>query len=117
MHVLQDKRKALFTAVVASRLRHRAGRRICPKCFVVSAAIVVTGEAKTAGCPENDESRRKRQPQRPPGRARSEPAVLRLAKNLRRIERRQVWPPVVVVTLKRCPGGVNNESRKHTKNR
>ena len=49
MNVLQDQRKFSLAAIVVTRLAYGTCRRVGPKRFVISAAIVVAGEAKSAG--------------------------------------------------------------------
>src|SRR2546430_1893232 len=93
VNVLHDERKGSLAAIRLARLAHGAGRRVGPERFVVSAAIVVTGQPEPARRPENEECRRKRQPRRPPARLPSEPTVGGISKKFRRRERRPGRPP------------------------
>src|SRR5262245_18026018 len=61
MDVLEDQRKLSLAAIIVSRLTDRTCRRIRPKCFVVRAAIVITGEPKSARSPKDQKRRRDRQ--------------------------------------------------------
>src|SRR4029077_9162609 len=51
VHVLQDQRERAFAEVSFARLADGAGRRIGPEGFIISAAIIVAGEPKTARRP------------------------------------------------------------------
>ena len=51
--ILQDQRKGAFAPIGLARFAYGAGRRIGPERFVVGAAVVVAGDAKTAGGPED----------------------------------------------------------------
>ena len=62
VNILDDEREVAFAQISFARFAHGAVDRVSPKRFVVSAAIIVTGETKTGGNPKNQEARRKRQP-------------------------------------------------------
>src|SRR3954454_1074375 len=51
--VLDDEGEGTFAEVSLARLADGTVRRIGPERFVVSAAVVVTREAKTAGSPQD----------------------------------------------------------------
>ena len=57
MNVLHDEWKGIFAQISLSRLADSAGGWVGPKCFVVSAAVVVTGEPKTRRRPQNQKGR------------------------------------------------------------
>jgi hypothetical protein len=84
---------------------------------VVGAAVVITGQPEEARDREDQQRGRKRQPSRPGRRSRPEPAVRRIAEDLRRIERGEVRSERVVFPLKRRPGGVQDEGRESEENR
>ena len=65
--VLEDERKVAFAKVCRARLAHRAVDGIGPHRLVVRAAIVVAGQAESAGRPEDQERGRERQYSWPPG--------------------------------------------------
>jgi len=71
--VLEDQRKRSFAPIGFARLAHGAGRWVGPKCFVVGAAIVVAGDAETAGRPEDEH--RGGDPGRHPGGSCAEPGL------------------------------------------
>src|SRR5262245_16212108 len=104
MDVLQDKRKRTLAQITLSWFTYCARRWVSPECFVISSAIIITGETKAAGSPEDYQRRRPWKPAWEPGRLCTEPAVGRITKQFRGVERRQVRTEPVVVTLERCPG-------------
>src|SRR5713101_8720716 len=53
VNVLHDERERTFAEISFARFAHCARRRVCPKRFVVSAAIIITGEPKSARRPKN----------------------------------------------------------------
>jgi len=53
VNVLHDQWKGIFTRISLSRLANSTGGWVGPKRFVVSAAVVVTGEPKTRRRPQN----------------------------------------------------------------
>ena len=59
--ILKNQRKAVLAPVGFAGLAYGASGRIGPERFVVSAAVVVAGEAEKAGYPENQQGRRERQ--------------------------------------------------------
>src|SRR5207248_109103 len=61
---------------------------------------------------KDEQSRRKRQPCRPDGRLRAEPAGRRVAEEFRGIERREIRSEGVVVALKGRPRRVHDEGPK-----
>src|SRR5687768_11468817 len=54
MNVLDDQWEPALTAVIMSRLADRASGRVRPEGLVVGAAVVVTGESKTARRPQDE---------------------------------------------------------------
>ena len=112
MDVLHEEGKGILAAIRLTRFADRAGRRIGPERLVVSPAVIVAGQPKTARRPEDQQRGRKRKPTRPPTRSRPEPTVGRVAEKLRRIERREVRSRAIVHALKRRPGRVDNEARQ-----
>src|SRR5438552_3745009 len=103
VRVLEDQRKRALAEVAGARLADGAVGRVGPEGFVIGAAVVVAGKPEAARRPENKERGRPRQPRRPPVRFGAEPAAGRLAEQLRRVERRQVRPEVVVIPLEGGP--------------
>src|SRR5262245_31707804 len=85
-------------------LANGAGRRVQEERAVVGLAIVVAGDA---------ESERTRQDQQ--GGRECPPAVAWIDE--RRIERREVGPPLVVSTLERPEGGIDSEEAEHENDR
>src|SRR6266404_6249854 len=116
MHVLHYERERSFAPVAFARLTDSTRRRISPECFVIRAAVVVTGDTKSRGCPQNQQSRRENEPAGPPARFRSKPTVWRIAKNFRRIKRRNVIAKEIILSLKRSPRGIDDENRQPNKN-
>src|SRR4029450_5090634 len=116
MHILHDERERMLAPVTLTRLSHRARWRIGPKRFVVSAAIIITGEPEATRCPKNKKRRRKDEPGGPPCRLRSKPTVWRITKQFGRIKRRNVIAKEIIFSLKRRPRGVDDESRQPDKN-
>lgn len=55
--VLDNERERFFTEKFFTRFTDRAIDRIGPEGFVVSAAIIITSEAKAAGNPQNQKGR------------------------------------------------------------
>src|SRR5258707_73793 len=53
MYVVNDQRKGPLAQILLTRLTHGTRWRICPKCFVISAAIVITGDTESAGRPKD----------------------------------------------------------------
>ena len=96
MEILHDQRKTSLAEIGLARLADGAGGRVGPERLIVGAAIVVTGEAKQAGDPENQQRGRERQKAGEPGRLGTEPGVRRIAEDLRGVERRDVGPVHVV---------------------
>src|SRR5438445_13439343 len=75
VNVLYDEWERTFAEISFARLAHCARRRVCPKGFVISAAVVIAGEPKSARRPQNQKRRRKQQPCGPPNCFSSEPSV------------------------------------------
>lgn len=99
VQVLQNERECGLAAItMRTTLTDRACRRIEKESAVVSLAIVVTGRAETEWSTKNEQRGR----ERPPARF-----------DERRIERRQIWTPFVVIVFKRAPGGVNAEGAQN----
>src|ERR1700733_6126528 len=96
MNVLNDEREGFFAPVRFARLADGTGWRIGPTRFVICPAIVVAGHPKSAWRPRDEQSGRPRNNPGPPRRLRAEPASL-AAENLRRIERRQIWPEPIMI--------------------
>ena len=112
MHVLHDQRERAFSPVALARFADRARRRVRPERLVVSAAVVVAGEAKAAGGPQDQERRRERERARPPGRMLPEPRVRTVTVEQRRVERREVRAGFVVRPLKGGPRRVDDKGRQ-----
>ena len=55
MNILNNQREGSFAPVGLARLADGAVGRVSPESFVIRAAIVITGEAETAGRPEDQE--------------------------------------------------------------
>src|SRR5215813_14413994 len=53
VNILHDERKRTLAQITFAWLAYGACRRISPECFVVGAAIIVTGEAESARGPKN----------------------------------------------------------------
>ena len=68
MNILQNKRKFSLAAIAMARFADGTRRRVCPKRFIIRAAIVITGKSKTGWRPENQKRGRKGQPIGNPGR-------------------------------------------------
>jgi len=116
MHILHNERKGTLAEVGAARLADGAGRWISPKSLIVGTTVIITGEAKTARRPEDEERRRKEKPRWPPKRLRAEPTVRRSAKKLRRIKWRKIGAEIIIFSLERRPGRINDESTQAEKN-
>ena len=53
VHILHDQRERTFTEISFARFADRARGRVGPKCFVIGAAIIITGEPKSARRPQD----------------------------------------------------------------
>ena len=53
MHVLHDERERALAEIRFARLTDSARGRVRPECFVIRAAIVITGQAESARRPQN----------------------------------------------------------------
>ena len=53
MDVLHDERKRALTEIGFARFTNRAGGRVRPERFIISAAIVIAGQPKSARRPKN----------------------------------------------------------------
>src|SRR5260370_5666158 len=53
MHVLHDERERALAPITLARLTDRTRRWIRPECFIISAAIIITGQSKSARRPQN----------------------------------------------------------------
>src|SRR5947209_16944222 len=53
VNILHDQRERPFPEIRFARLAYRAGRWVRPESFVVGASIIITGQPKTAGRPQN----------------------------------------------------------------
>ena len=53
MHVLHDERERALAEIRFARLTDSAGGRVRPESFVIRAAIVITGQPKSARRPQN----------------------------------------------------------------
>ena len=119
MDVLQNQWEFSLAAICVARLTDRAGGRVSPERLVICAAIVITGETKTGGCPQNQKRRRKRHPIGNPGGLDAEHRVRRRAENFRRIKRRKIMRSAarvkIMLALKRCPRRINDERRQAQK--
>src|SRR5712691_656083 len=100
VNVLHDEREGTLAEISFARLPHCARRRVCPKGFVISAAVVITGEPKSARRPQNQKRRRKQQPRGPPTWFWSQPTVRRVTENFRRIKRRDIVAKIIMGSLK-----------------
>ena len=118
MDVLQNQREIFFAEIFFARLADGARDRVGPKPFVISAAIIIAGETKSARPPQNKKRRRKHQPGRPPSRF-AKPRVRGRSKNFRRIKRREIIRAIarepIIISLKRRPSRVNDERGKSEK--
>src|ERR1043166_996987 len=115
MDVLHDQRKRFFAQIFFARFADGARGRVGPERFVISAAIIITGETKAARRPEDEQGGRKNHPAGPPRRFGSEPTVRRITKNFRRIKRGEVGTESVMAALEGSPGGINDEGRQTEK--
>src|ERR1700689_697876 len=107
MDVLHDQREGTLAQIFLARLAHGTGWRIGPEGFIVGAAVVVAGEAESAGGPENEHGGA--DPDRYPRGPGAKQSVRRIAENKRRVEGRKVGAEFVMIALQRGPGGVNDE--------
>src|SRR2546430_11807031 len=53
VHVLHDERERALAEIRFARLTDSARGRVRPECFVIRAAIVITGQAESARRPQN----------------------------------------------------------------
>src|ERR1043166_1868729 len=74
-HVLHDQRERTLTERGFPRPAGSACGRVGPERFVIRASIIVAGEPKSTGRPENEERRREQHPARPPVRLWTKPTV------------------------------------------
>src|SRR5262245_25589829 len=109
MDILKNERQFLFAAIALAWFADGARRRIHPERLVIGAAVVVTREPEACGRPENQQGRGVDEPARPPRWIRTQPRVLRIAEQNGRIEGRKVRTILVVLTLERRPGRVDDE--------
>ena len=58
MQVLKNQRKRALASIMLSRLAYSARRRIRPERLIVGPAVVVAGQSKPAGRPEDYQRRR-----------------------------------------------------------
>src|ERR1700677_2354426 len=68
MGVLQDERQILLAEVTLARFADRTGDRIQPERLIISAAVIITGEAESGGNPHDQNRGREILPARPPRR-------------------------------------------------
>ena len=124
--VLEDERKISFAQITFARLADGAVDRVGPKRLVICAAIIIAGETKSAGRPQDQKRRRKHQPRRPPVRSRPQNRVRRAAENFRREKRREIIRAVaaepvgaiaVVERMKCRPSRINDERGKTEKHK
>ena len=117
MHILDDQREGTFAEKGFARFTDGAVDRVSPECFVISAAIIITGETKSARRPQNQERGRKRKEVRPETGRAVENGVRRIAPDFRRVKRRDVIgaSDPVVVSLKRRPRRINDERHEPEK--
>src|ERR1700735_1862095 len=66
MDILNNQRERSFAEILLARLAHGAVWRVHPPRFVVSAPIVVAGNSKAAGSPQDQKRCRERQKCREP---------------------------------------------------
>src|SRR4029077_4664824 len=97
--ILHDERERALPQIGFARLAYGARRWIGPEGLVVSAAIVVAGDAEQPRRPENQVCRRIGPPCRPPDWFWAKPGVWRVAEKFRRIERREVRSPEIIPAL------------------
>jgi len=114
MDILNNQRERSFAEILLARLAHGAVWRVHPPRFVVSAPIVVAGNSKAAGSPQDQKRCRERQKCREPGRLRSKPRLSRTEK-LWRVHGRKVRTEPVVFALKSGPGGIRQKGGKTQK--
>lgn len=115
VNILQDQRKGTLARVLFFRLRNGAGNRVEKKRLVISPPVIITGEPEQARRPQDQQGRGEGQPARPPTRFRPEQAMRRSTEYLRRIQGRQVRTVVIILPLKRRPGGVDHKGREADK--
>src|SRR5262249_51038921 len=117
MAVLQDQWKSTLAPVAFARLADGAVGRVGPERLVVSAPVVVAGEAEAGRRPQDQEGRREDQPAGPPGGPLAENVVRRSPEEFRRIKGREVILAVlvepVVIALKSRPRRVDDEPRQY----
>src|SRR4029079_6892841 len=92
-----------------ARFADSARQRIRPECLVVCAAVVVTREAEAARRPEDQQGGGKRQRAGPTYGLGTEPRVMAVAKEERRVEGRQIRPVLKVLPLECRPRRVHDE--------
>src|SRR6266705_4831878 len=68
VHVLHDQGERALAEIRLARFAYSASGRVRPETLVIGAAVVITGETKTAGRPQDQERGRKQKPRRPPRR-------------------------------------------------
>src|SRR6266404_1062526 len=107
MDILEDERKSGFAAIVtAGRFTDGTGGWVPEECAVVGFAIVITCCSKSQGGNENQQGGRK------PSR---QPVMLRIDK--RRIKRREVRAPLVILAFEGAQCGINAETAEHNNDR
>src|SRR6266436_8168360 len=101
MDILEDKRKCCFAAIVAARgFADGAGGRVQEKRAVVGFAVVVARGAKAQRANKNEQRRREW------------PPVMQ-GIDERRIKRREVRAPLVILAFKGAQCGINAETAEH----
>src|ERR1700722_12302750 len=109
MEILQDQGKASFAKILLTWLTDSTRRWISPEGLVIGTPVVITGEPKKPGNPQDEKRRREAEKAGVPGRLGPEECVRRRAEQLGRIKRRDIGAKGVVVALPRRPGGVNQK--------
>src|SRR5579863_2067567 len=107
MDVLENQREATLAPIGFARLANRACGWVCPEGLVISAAVVIAGEAEQARERQDQQTHRKGEEAGPPGRRRGE--------HKRRIKRRQIigagaiGGAQVMIALRARPGRIDDE--------
>src|SRR5882724_8249822 len=109
MQVLQQEWKARLAAVALCGIAHGARRRRLKEGAVIGFALVIASGAKTAGDPQDQESRRKI----PPGTDQRQADVCAIRRDAGRIERREIRFYKIVRVLQSRPGRVNCETAEN----
>ena len=101
VNVLNDERKGALAKIFFAGFADGARGRIGPKRFVVSAAIVITGEPEATGGPKDEHGAGN--PQRNPGGLGAKPGGLRITKKFGGIKRGDIGAKAEILSVKRSP--------------